>query len=92
MGNCCGTQRKQTKEEYQLKSTEGQNPAGQALGGSTLSGASSREAMLLAAEKRKAEAENRGVLKGGKLSKKLAEEQTKKQEYAPKNDDTLVWD
>ncbi|CAO3696647.1 unnamed protein product [Rhizopus microsporus] len=92
MGNCCGTQRKQTKEEYQLKSTKEQNPAGQALGGSTLSGASSREAMLLAAEKRKAEAENRGVLKGGKLSKKLAEEQTKKQEYAPKNNDTLVWD
>ncbi|CAO3703944.1 unnamed protein product [Rhizopus stolonifer] len=93
MGNCCGTQRKQAVEEHQLKPTKKNNTSGQTLGGSNASGASSKEAMLSAAEKRKTEAENRGVSKeGGKLSRQLAEQQHKKPEYSPKKEENLVWD
>ncbi|KAI7899700.1 uncharacterized protein BX663DRAFT_520085 [Cokeromyces recurvatus] len=51
--------------------------------------------MLIAAEKRRLQAENRGVKEGGKLSKQLAEQ--KKQQHQPSTprnevDDRLVWD
>ncbi|KAI9366582.1 hypothetical protein BD770DRAFT_7497 [Pilaira anomala] len=96
MGNCCGSESHEV-EGHQLTPTKKNKSAGQTLGGNSPSagggGGESREAMLSAAEKRRLQAENRGVKEGGKLSKQLAE-QKKHNQTVPKNeaDDRLVWD
>ncbi|KAI9267354.1 hypothetical protein BY458DRAFT_512049 [Sporodiniella umbellata] len=71
MGNCCGTQRKQADEGHQLHPIN-HNSSGGPLGGSNSTELSTKEAMLNAAEKRKLDAERRGIKKGGKLSKQLS--------------------
>ncbi|CAO3619705.1 unnamed protein product [Mucor fragilis] len=110
MGNCCGSE-SQEVETHQIKtiknskSNKAKGSAGQTLGGggggvasaspSNIDSEGSREAMLSAAEKRRVQAENRGVKEGGKLSKQLADEKKQKnQPLSPKNeaDDRLVWD
>ncbi|GAN08230.1 hypothetical protein MAM1_0195c07737 [Mucor ambiguus] len=106
MGNCCGSE-SQEVENHQIKPIKNtkSNKAkstGQTLGGggasaspSNIDSEGSREAMLSAAEKRRVQAENRGVKEGGKLSKQLADEKKQKnQSVLPRNeaDDRLVWD
>ncbi|KAK4518433.1 uncharacterized protein ATC70_008650 [Mucor velutinosus] len=105
MGNCCGSE-SQEAESHQIKPIKNTNKAkgaGQTLGGgggasaspSNIDSEGSREAMLSAAEKRRVQAENRGVKEGGKLSKQLADEKKQKnQPVSPRNgaDDRLVWD
>ncbi|GAA5798185.1 hypothetical protein HPULCUR_003585 [Helicostylum pulchrum] len=91
MGNCCGSVTNEI-EGHQLTSTK--DKYGQPLGGTSPSqGGESREAMLSAAEKRKLQAENRGVKEGGKLSKQLAEQKKQNQpSHKDELDDRLVWD
>ncbi|CEP08631.1 hypothetical protein [Parasitella parasitica] len=98
MGNCCGSE-SQEVESHQIKQIKksANNSAGQTLGGgasSNIDSEGSREAMLSAAEKRKLQAENRGVKGDGSLSKKLADDKKQKNQSPPKNDadDKLVWD
>ncbi|KAG2231719.1 hypothetical protein BDF21DRAFT_409660 [Thamnidium elegans] len=92
MGNCCGSESHEV-EGHQLTSTKNKS-AGQTLGGTSPSqGGESREAMLSAAEKRRLQAENRGVKEGGKLSKQLAEQKKQNQPgHKDELDDRLVWD
>ncbi|CAO0801168.1 unnamed protein product [Mucor circinelloides] len=104
MGNCCGSE-SQEVENHQIKPIKNTTKskakgAGQTLGGASASPSNvdsegSREAMLSAAEKRRVQAENRGVKEGGKLSKQLADEKKQKnQPLSPRDeaDDRLVWD
>ncbi|KAL9541110.1 hypothetical protein MBANPS3_009301 [Mucor bainieri] len=107
MGNCCGSE-SQEVENHQIKPIKNTKSSkakgtGQTLGGgggasaspSNIDSEGSREAMLSAAEKRRLQAENRGVKEGGKLSKQLADEKKQKnQPISPANeaDDRLVWD
>ncbi|KAF1805278.1 hypothetical protein V8B55DRAFT_1411434 [Mucor lusitanicus] len=104
MGNCCGSE-SQEVENHPIKPIKNKakaGAAGQTLGGGTASASpsnidseGSREAMLSAAEKRRLQAENRGVKEGGKLSKQLADEKKQKnQPVSPRNEaeDRLVWD
>ncbi|KAI9470625.1 MAG: hypothetical protein EXX96DRAFT_585123 [Benjaminiella poitrasii] len=102
MGNCFGSESRD--EGHQLKPTNLNNKKnntktknGHVLGDSSdtpSSGVNSREAILNAAEKRRIEAENRGVKESGKLSKQLAEQKKQNQPMSPRNevDDRLVWD
>ncbi|KAI8047856.1 uncharacterized protein B0P05DRAFT_565314 [Gilbertella persicaria] len=98
MGNCCGSESHEV-EDHELKAKQNRKgEKGHTLGGEApaLEGDASREARLNAIEKRRQEAENRGVKEGGgKLSKQLAEQNKQTGHSIPvrdSRDDQLTWD
>ncbi|KAI8359834.1 hypothetical protein BD560DRAFT_405409 [Blakeslea trispora] len=95
MGNCCGSESREV-EGHELKTKQKtSHNKGQVLGGNGPAHSdpnASREARIIAAEKRKLEDENRGVKPGGgKLTKQL-KEQNKQSVTNNSRDDNLVWD
>ncbi|KAI7873762.1 hypothetical protein K492DRAFT_211963 [Lichtheimia hyalospora FSU 10163] len=97
MGNCLG---KRDKGGHTLggSSTNPQNTTSATLGSSQSPTQqqhdSQRDAMLAAAERRRQEAENRGVKQGGKLSKQLAEQKRQNPMQSDSNElpERMVWD
>ncbi|KAI9278481.1 hypothetical protein BDA99DRAFT_492263 [Phascolomyces articulosus] len=101
-GNCLGSRKNSDQGQRLGSSGENNNgpsaTSGNTLGSSTHKGKQNadREAMLAAAEQRRQQAENRGVVKqDGKLSKQLAEQKRQNPLQADNSKDMperIVWD